>query len=52
MDSALPRAFSYLEGRRDEDHLAADIWNLMALADTEARISEGALPEELNDLLK
>ncbi len=50
MDWALRHAFSYLEGRRDEDHLAAAIWNLMALADTEARIAEGALPKNLNDL--
>ena len=50
MDSALRHAFSYLEGKRDEDHLAAAIWNLLALADTEARITEGELPGKLNDL--
>jgi len=50
MDSALRHAFNHLEGRRDEDNLAAAAWNLLCLADTEARIAEGMLPAELDDL--
>ena len=31
LDSALRHTFQYLEGKRDEDHLAQAAWNLMAI---------------------
>lgn len=50
MDSALRHAFAHLEGQRDEDHLIAAAWNLLCLADTQERINEGLLPDELDDM--
>ncbi len=52
MDSALRHAFSYLEGKRDEDHAAAAAWNILCMIDTEERIRAGILPKELDDLPK
>ena len=52
LDSAIRHTFNYLDGQRDEDHLIAAIWNLMAIIDHEERIKLGELPEELNDLRK
>jgi hypothetical protein len=31
MDSLLRHAFSYLDGKRDEDHLAAIAWNAFGI---------------------
>lgn len=31
MDSMLRHAFAYLDGQRDEDHLAAVLWNCMGI---------------------
>lgn len=50
LDSALRHTNQYLEGKRDEDHLAQAIFNLMAAIHTEEMIRRGQLPEELNDL--
>lgn len=50
LDSALRHTFMYLEGRRDEDHAAAAMWNMMALIETEEMIRRGILPAELNNL--
>ena len=50
MDSALRHLFQYLEGYRDEDHLAQAAWNVMALIHTEECIHRGLLPQELDDL--
>lgn len=36
ISSALRHTFQYLEGFKDEDHLAAAIWNLCAIAHFEA----------------
>jgi hypothetical protein len=50
LDSCLRHTFKYLNGDRDEDHLAAAIWNLACLLETEEMIKNGKLPKELNDL--
>jgi hypothetical protein len=50
VDSGLRHAFQFVEGREDENHLIAAIWNLMCAYDTILRIQEGKLPEELYDL--
>ncbi len=52
LDSALRHTFKFLEGQKDEDHLAAGIWNLMCLLETQERIELGILPKELDDLPK
>lgn len=52
MDSALRHLFKALSGQKDEDHLAAAVWNIMALIETEYKCTNGALPESLNDLPK
>ena len=40
----------YQQGKRDEDHLAAIMFNAMALIHYEEMIERGALPAELNDM--
>jgi hypothetical protein len=50
VDSALRHAFEYLQGRADEDHLAAAVWNLICALDAEERIRRGLLPATLDDL--
>jgi hypothetical protein len=50
LDSALRHTFKYLDGYRDEDHLAAAAWNLLCLIETEHRIDDGRLPKELQTL--
>ena len=50
VDSALRHIFQYLEGSRDEDHVAQALWNLVAIIHTETMIERGKLPKELNDL--
>ena len=50
VDSALRHLYKHLAGARDEDHMAAAAWNVMAYIDTERRIREGELPEELADM--
>ena len=50
MDSGLRHALKYLEGQRDEDHMAAAAWNFLCLIETEEMIRRGILPKELNNL--
>ncbi len=50
MESALRHTFQYLEGHRDEDHLAQAVFNLFAVITFEERIAKGKLPDTLNDL--
>ena len=45
IDSALRHTFKYLMGMRDEDHLAAACWNLMAIMHY-----EGMGRDDLDDL--
>jgi hypothetical protein len=40
----------YQQGMRDEDHLAAIMFNAMALIHYEEMIERGVLPPELNDM--
>lgn len=50
LDSALRHLFNHLDGQRDEEHLTAACWNLLAAIETEERVRVGKLPPELNDL--
>jgi hypothetical protein len=50
VDSAVRHLSKFMIGMRDEPHLIAAIWNLVALYETEAMITEGLLPESLNNL--
>jgi len=48
LDSALRHLFQYLEGMRDEDHLAQAVWNVFSMIHVEEMIKRGKLPKELN----
>lgn len=48
-DSAIRHAYAWLEGQRDEDHLAAAAWNFHCLIHTEYMIEQGKLPESLRE---
>jgi len=50
LDSALRHLFQLVEGKQDEDHAAACLWNIASFIHTEELINRGILPEELNDL--
>lgn len=50
LDSAFRHLVCFMDGKRDEDHLAAARWNLAGLIWTEEMIRRGKLPPELNDL--
>lgn len=50
IDSGLRHIFDYVEGKTDENHLIAAIWNLCGAYETLERIKEGILPKELDDL--
>jgi hypothetical protein len=50
LDSAIRHLYCYLEGMRDEDHLAAAAWNAAAAIHTEEKVKAGQLPKELNDM--
>jgi len=50
LDSAIRHIFQYIEGMRDEDHLAQAAWNLFAIMHFEEMIERGRLPGELDDL--
>jgi hypothetical protein len=50
MDSMIRHAYNVLEGKKDEDHAAAMMWNAMAFIHTQEAIERGILPRELNDL--
>lgn len=47
--SALRHLFKWSMGYSDEDHLAAAIWNVAAILETEEMIKRGNLPPELDD---
>ncbi len=49
-DSAMRHLFAYMEGSREEDHMAAVAWNAMAIIQTQYLISIGKLSKELDDL--
>lgn len=51
MDSALRHLFDYMEGKRDEDHLAQAMWNVAAMIHTEEMIERGHYPKELDDMM-
>ena len=50
LDSAIRHLMKYLEGHRDEDHLAAARWNIGGMIHVEEMIGRGLLPGELADL--
>lgn len=50
MQSLLRHAFMHLEGHRDEDHLAAVIWNASGLIYNEEMVTRGKLDHALLDL--
>lgn len=47
LDSALRHINDFKMGDRNEDHLAAALWNLCGYIHTEREIEEGRLPREL-----
>jgi hypothetical protein len=51
LDSALRHINKYREGHRDEDHLAAAMWNVAAFIHTEEMIRRGRLPSVLSDMV-
>lgn len=50
LQSAFRHLFQYLEGYRDEDHLAAAAFNIMCLIHFEEKITDGELPGSLIDI--
>jgi len=47
--SLMRHVMAWAEGKTDEDHLAAIVWNAFCLMFTERSISDGSLPKELDD---
>lgn len=52
LDSAMRHLFAVLEGKTDEDHAAAVMWNIACLIETQERIAGGLLDGYLDDLSK
>jgi len=50
LDSAIRHIYQYIEGFRDEDHLAQAAWNLCAAIHMEEMVGRGLLSKELNDM--
>ena len=50
MESTMRHLDQYLEGARDEDHLAAAMFGCMAMIHQEEQIARGNLPTSLQDL--
>lgn len=50
IDSGLRHTFQFLDGKNDENHLIAAIWNLVCTYETILRIQSEILPESLYDL--
>ena len=48
-DAIMRHTLAAAEGQDDEDHLAAVMWNAAAWMETEQRIAEERLPEDLDD---
>lgn len=49
MDSAIRHIMQYMEGMRDEDHLAQAAWNLFSAMHYEVMIERGLMHEALGD---
>lgn len=49
-DALIRHSLAAAEGKTDEDHLAAIMWNAASFMWTEEMIERGELPKELNDL--
>lgn len=49
INSAFRHFTKWIMGWEDEDHLAALLWNIAALLETEEMIKRGKLPQELDD---
>jgi hypothetical protein len=52
LDSAMRHLNKYRLGETDEDHLGAAFWNLHSLIHTEEMITQGSLPDTLDDIPK
>jgi len=50
LDSTIRHTQQYIEGYKDEDHLAQAAWNLFCVIHTEEMIKRGLLPKELNNV--
>ena len=50
VDSAMRHLFQFLEGHRDEDHIAQAAVNCMMLMQIQVSIERGILPKDLDDL--
>ena len=50
LDSMMRHAFKFMSGMKDEDHLAAIMWNAACLLETQEMIRLGLLPKELDNL--
>jgi hypothetical protein len=50
LDSATRHLSKYMQGKREEDHLVACVWNLFGYLWTEHQVELKRLPPELNDL--
>jgi hypothetical protein len=50
IQSAIRHTYQYLEGMRDEDHIAQAIWNLICVIHFEEMIERGLISKEFNDL--
>lgn len=49
LDSAVRHLYTWLEGDRSEDHLAAALWNIGGMIHVEEMIERGLLPKSLAD---
>jgi hypothetical protein len=49
-DSAMRHMFDLQEGKTDEDHAIAALWNIHGFIHTSIMIGRGLLPEELDDM--
>jgi len=47
--SAFRHMLALAEGKADEDHASAAIWNLISYMEIQRRIANGQLPKELSD---
>lgn len=52
LDSALRHLNQFKEGDQSQDHLASSVFNIMGIMEFQERISEGTLPESLDDMQK
>jgi len=50
IDSMLRHLNGYLEGDREEDHMAAVAWNAFSFMHISEKIASGAMPDALNDV--